>query len=141
MNKSLKLHKQELETLQLAQKAKLKEQLGDTKKVTITVAKLALIGGASAYIGIKAVGFVGGKIFGKKKEKHEPQIIYVKSPEDKSSKVISPESFGKGLKASLLAALFPLLTSFAKKAGTKAIETYSEGLFEKYKYKLKDLIK
>ena len=140
MKESLKAHKKELEKYQIANEAKLKQQLEDTKNVTTSVAKLALIGGASAYVGIKLTGFVFRKLRGKKK--NEPQIVYVQAPQDNSSqKDISPQSFSKGVKASLMAALFPILTNFAKKAGMKAVETYSEGLFEKYKYKLKDLIK
>ncbi|WP_338769979.1 hypothetical protein WAF17_11010 [Bernardetia sp. ABR2-2B] len=142
MNESLKKHKEELKGYQLAQEDKLKEQLESTKKVTTTVAKLALIGGASAYVGIKVVGFLGRKVVGKKK-KNEPQIVYVQAPNSNNSSQadVSPKSFMKGMQASLLAALFPIVTSFAKKAGMKAVETYSEGIFEKYKYKLKDLLK
>lgn len=143
MNKPLDLHKKELEAMQFAQKIALKKQIEDTKNVTINVAKLALIGGASAYVGIKVVGFVGSKLFGKKKKKDEPQIVYVQAPQNNNSSQseVSPQSFMKGIKNSLLAAALPVLTDFAKKAGMKAVETYSEGLFEKYKYKLKDLFK
>ncbi len=144
MNKSLDSHKRQLEELQFAQKIALKEQIEDTKNVTTTVAKLALIGGASAYIGIKVVGFVGRKIFSKKKKSAEPQIVYVQAPQNNTNHVqhdVSPKSFINGIKASLFAAALPVLTDFAKKAGMKAVETYSEGIFEKYKYKLKDLFK
>ncbi len=145
MNKPLDLHKKELEEMQFAQKIALKEQIEDTKNVSKNVAKLALIGGASAYVGIKVVGFLGRKVFGKSKKQNEPQIVYVQAPQgntnNSSQSDVSPQSFMKGVKASLLAALFPVVTGFVKKAGMKAVETYSEGMFEKYKYKLKDLFK
>ncbi|WP_338793184.1 hypothetical protein [Bernardetia sp. MNP-M8] len=145
MNKPLDLHKKELEEMQFAQKIALKEQIEDTKNITGNVAKLALIGGASAYVGIKLTGFIFGKLTGKKKKNrgnNEPQIVYVQAPQNNTAQTdVSPKSFMKGVQASLLAALFPVVTSFAKKAGMKAVETYSEGLFEKYKYKLKDLFK
>ncbi len=142
MNKPLDLHKKELEEMQFAQKIALKEQIEDTKNVTTNVAKLALIGGASAYVGIKVTGFVFRKVFGKKKKKDEPQIVYVQAAQNQNNQAeVSPQSFMKGVKASLFAALLPVITGFAKKAGMKAVETYSEGIFEKYKYKLKDLIK
>lgn len=143
MKKSLDLHKKELQEMQFAQKIALKQQIEDTKNVTTNVAKLALIGGASAYVGIKVTSFIVGRLFGKKKKKDEPQIVYVQAPQNNSTSQteVSPQSFMKGVKASLLAALFPVVTGFVKKAGMKAVETYSEGLFEKYKYKLKDLFK
>jgi len=142
MNKSLDAHKKELQELQFAQKIALKEQIEGTKNAATNVAKLALIGGASAYIGIKVVGFVGGKIFGKKKKNSEPQIVYVQAPQNNLVQHnVTPKSFLNGIKASLFAAALPVLTDFAKKAGMKAVETYSEGIFEKYKYKLKDLFR
>jgi hypothetical protein len=134
MNKSLDAHKRQLEELQFAQKIALKEQIEDTKNVTGNVAKLALIGGASAYIGIKVVSFVGRKIFSKKK-KNAPQIVYVQAPQTNQG-VISPKSFWKGVQASAFAALLPLITNFAKQAGTKAAEKYGVELIEKYKDKL-----
>jgi len=142
MNKSLDAHKRELQELQFAQKIALKERIEDTKNTTTNVAKLALIGGASAYIGIKVVGFVGHKIFGKKKKSAEPQIVYIQAPQNNPVQHdVTPKSFMKGIKASLFAAALPVLTDFAKKAGMKAVETYSEGIFEKYKYKLKELFR
>ena len=134
MNKSLDAHKKELQEMQFAQKIALKEQIEGTVNVTTHVAKLALIGGASAYIGIKVVGFVGGKIFGKKK-KNESQIIYVQAPQNHQSTGAS-KSFWKGVASSALAALLPMVTNFAKQAGTKAAEKYAADLMEKYKDKL-----
>ncbi len=150
MNKPLDLHKKELQDMQFAQKIALKEQAESTKNVAGNVAKLALIGGGAAFLGLKLAGFVGSKVFGNKKkqkknrgQEKEPQIVYVQAPSNATSsqRVTSPKSFMKGVQASLLAALFPVVTSFAKKAGMKAVETYSEDFFEKYKHKLKDLFK
>ena len=139
MNKSLEAHKRELKSLQEAQADDLKEQLGDTKKVSMTVAKLALIGGASAIVGIKVVGFVAGKIRGKKKKTGEPQIIYVQAPETntitpkKYRKEKARKSFWKGIAASAWATLLPLATSYAKKEGGKIAEKQLQKLLAKYK--------
>lgn len=134
MSKSLELHKKELEQMKLAQKDALKEQLSDTKNVTGNVAKLALIGGASAFVGIKVVSFLGRKVFGKRKKKDEPQIVYIQAPQNGQG--ASPKSFWKGVQASAFSALLPLITNFAKQAGTKAAEKYTNELMEKYKDKL-----
>ncbi|WP_291721557.1 hypothetical protein [Bernardetia sp.] len=137
MNKSLEAHKQELQNLQAAHTNELKEQLGDTKNVTVNVAKLALIGGASAYVGIKLTGFVLGKVFGKKKN-NEPQVIYLQAPESTSSnksykKEKAKKSFWKGIAASAWATLLPLATAYAKKEGSKVAEKQLQKLLEKYK--------
>lgn len=138
MKKTLTAHKEELLKAQEGQKLRLQNQFGETKDGTTKIAKLALIGGASVYVGIKLTGFVVRKVFGKKK-KNEPQIVYVQTPEATSispktyQKATSKKSFWKGIAASTWAILLPLATSYAKKEGGKIAEKELKKLLEKYK--------
>jgi hypothetical protein len=137
MEKSFKEHKEELLKAQEGQKLRLQNQFVETKDETTKVVKLALIGGASAVIGIKVVSFVFG-LFGKKKRKkqlknQQPQIIYVQQGKEDS---LSPAKKQKGVGSFIWTLLLPVVTNFAKQAGTKAAEKYGEELMEKYKDKL-----
>lgn len=135
MEKSFKAHKEELLKAQQGQKLRLQNQFVETKDETTKVAKLALIGGASAFVGFKVLGLVFG-LFGKKKRKkqlknQEPQIVYVQQ----GGNGVVTKSDKKGTSV-LWTLLLPVLINFAKQTGTQLAEKYGKELMEKYKDKL-----
>lgn len=136
MEKSFKEHKEELLKAQQGQKLRLQNQFVETKDETTKVAKLALIGGASAFVGFKVLGFVFG-MFGKKKRKkaknQEPQIVYVQ--QGNNGAVLATKN-NKKAASFLWTLLLPVLSNFAKQTGTQLAEKYGKELMEKYKDKL-----